>query len=133
MDKENEELKDEQTNEEETDQDGQEQAKPDKPVDQSTFNKYREAFLREQLSQMNVNKDEMDAAIQFVDERADDTDSNLDDVFRQLKVRMRLNERKSYIDPSPMTGHDYGRPRPKNKTEIGRKAARRLMQEGKIK
>lgn len=76
----------------------------DKPVEQSTFNKYREAYLRQQLSEMKVNNDEMESALKFVDGEADTTDSNLDEVFRKLQLRMRLNERQRYADPSPMNG-----------------------------
>jgi len=105
----------------------QAQPKTDKPVEQSTFNKYREAYMRQELARMNVKDEEMDAAMRFIDERADDKDENLPDVFKQLKVRMRLNERQSYIDPTPMSGQDFDRARYRKDYEgIGRKAFDRI-------
>src|SRR5690625_1821382 len=112
---------------EEVEQEEQAQPKTDKPVEQSTFNKYREAYLRQELSEMNVKDEEMGAAIRFINERADDKDENLPDVFKQLKVRMRLNERQSYIDPTPMSGQDFDRARYRKDYEgIGRKAFDRI-------
>ena len=69
----------------------------------------------------------MDAAIKYIDEKADDTDSNLDDVFHDLKVRMRLEERinPKPVDPNPMN-HERQRPRTKDPTAIGTKAWNRI-------
>lgn len=119
---------------EQTQQEQAEQAaqpKPDKPVEQSQFNKYRDAYLRQELARMNVKDAEMDAAISFIDERADDTDSNLDDVFRQLKVRMRLDERQKYVDPSPMNGPKV-KPQYVDRGEIGKQTFERLKKMRRI-
>lgn len=99
---------------------------PDKKVEQSQFNRYRDAYLRQELAKLNVNEGaEMDAELAFIDERADETDSNLDEVFHDLKVRMRIDEKRKYIDPSPLGG-GTGRPRPRNKEEVGKKAFERV-------
>lgn len=107
--------------------DKQEEAKQDKPVEQSTFNKYRDAYMREKLSELKVKDEEVDAAMQFIDERTDDTDSNIDSVLHDLRVRMRLEERinPKPVDPNPMNGFRQ-RPRKKNPEEIGHKAWNRI-------
>jgi hypothetical protein len=105
---------------------------PDKPVEQSQFNKYREAYLRERLREMNVKEGaEIEAALKFINERADETDSNLDQVFDDLKVRMRLQERVNYVDPSPMNfARQY--PAPVDLREVGREMYRNLKRKGRL-
>lgn len=124
-----EEVKDEEQTEEveEKDDDKQAEDKPDKPVEQSTFNKYRDAYMRERLSELKVNDEEVESAMQFIDERTDDTDSNIDSVLHDLRVRMRLEERinPKPVDPNPMNGFRQ-RPRKKNPEEIGHKAWDRI-------
>jgi hypothetical protein len=112
--------------------DEQTEQQPDKPVEQSQFNKYREAYLRERLRALNVNEDaEIDAAIKFINERADETDSNLDQLFDDLKVRMRLEQRVKYVDPSPMNfARQY--PAPVDLREVGHQMYRNLKRKGRL-
>ena len=112
--------------------DEQTEQQPDKPVEQSQFNKYRDAYLRERLRAMNVKEGaEIDAAIKFINERADETDSNLDQLFDDLKVRMRLQERVKYVDPSPMNfARQY--PAPVDLREVGRQMYRELKRKGRL-
>lgn len=112
--------------------DEQTEQQPDKPVEQSQFNKYREAYLRERLRAMNVTEGaEIDAALKFIDERADDTDSNLDQLFDDLKVRMRLEQRVKYVDPSPMNfARQY--PAQVDLREVGRKMYKELKRKGRL-
>lgn len=112
---------DEEVEEEET----TEKQAEDKPVEQSTFNKYREAYLKQKLAEMNVEDNEVQSAIDFINERTDGTDSNMTTVMRELQTRMRLDERKSYIDPSSLGGGDT-RPRPRGLKGYGRKAYDRV-------
>ncbi len=135
------------TNTEAVEQTGQpeepkkEQAKaPDKPVEQSQFNKYRDAYLREQLSKKGVKDGaEVESAMKFINEKADDTDSNLDDAFRQLQVRMRLDERLAepkYVDATPMNGSVRGSSVSKHQQlyEIGKHSAQRVLEKkGRIR
>jgi hypothetical protein len=109
-----------------------EQQQPDKPVEQSQFNKYREAYLRERLRAMNVKEGaEIDAAIKFINERADENDSNLDQLFDDLKVRMRLEQRVKYVDPSPMNfARQY--PAPVDLREVGHQMYRELKRKGRL-
>ena len=87
---------------EQTQQDNQQ---PDKPVEQSQFNKYRDAY--------------------------DETDSNLDQVFDDLKVRMRLQERVKYVDPSPMNfARQY--PAPVDLREVGHQMYKELKRKGRL-
>lgn len=118
---------DEQTEEVQT-----QQGKQNKPVEQSQFNKYRDAYLRERLREMNVKEGaEIDAAIKFINERADETDSNLEQVFDDLKVRMRLQERVKYVDPSPMNfARQY--PAPVDLREVGRQMYKELKRKGRL-
>jgi hypothetical protein len=104
----------------------------DKPVEQSQLNKYREAYLRERLRAMNVKEGaEIDAAIKFINERADETDSNLDQLFDDLKVRMRLQERVKYVDPSPMNfARQY--PAQVDLREVGREMYKELKRKGRL-
>jgi hypothetical protein len=103
-----------------------------KPVEQSQFNKYRDAYLRERLREMNVKEGaEIEAAIKFIDERADETDSNLEQLFDDLKVRMRLQERVKYVDPSPMNfARQY--PAQVDLREVGREMYRNLKRKGRL-
>jgi hypothetical protein len=119
---------DEQTEEVEV----KEQTQQDKPVEQSQFNKYRDAYLRERLRAMNVKEGaETDAALEFINERADETDSNLEQVFDDLKVRMRLQERVNYVDPSPMNfARQY--PAPVDLREVGRQMYKELKRKGRL-
>jgi hypothetical protein len=112
--------------------DEQTEQQPDKPVEQSQFNKYREAYLRERLRAMNVKEGaETDAALEFINERADETDSNLDQLFDDLKVRMRLNQRVNYVDPSPMNfAREY--PAPVDLREVGRQMYKELKRKGRL-
>lgn len=106
----------------------------EKTVNIDVFKKYREAFLREKLREMNVNKHEIDAAIKFIDERVDENDSNLNEVFDELKVRMRLDKRPKklpYVDPSPMN-FEVKRQRTVDYRQIGWEWAKRLKDKGKI-
>lgn len=113
-------------------QEQQQQEKVDKPVEQSQFNKYREAYLRERLRAMNVTEGaEIDAALKFIDERADDTDSNLDQLFDDLKVRMRLEQRVKYVDPSPMNfARQY--PAQVDLREVGHQIYKELKRKGRL-
>lgn len=123
-----EELQNEVTEEVTEEQTQEETPKPDKPVEQSQFNRYRDAYLREQLTEMKIKEGaEMTTALKFIDDRADDMDGNLDELFRDLKVRMRLEERikPAYVDPSPMNGAK-DRPRHADKTQIGTEAFSRV-------
>lgn len=108
------------------------QQQTDKPVEQSQFNKYREAYLRERLRALNVNEGaEIDAAIKFINERADETDSNLEQLFDDLKVRMRLQERVKYVDPSPMNfARQY--PAPVDLREVGHQMYKELKRKGRL-
>jgi hypothetical protein len=101
-------------------------------MDKERFNKYREAYLRERLRALNVNEGaETDAALEFINERADETDSNLDQVFDDLKVRMRLQERVKYVDPSPMNfARQY--PAQVDLREVGREMYRNLKRKGRL-
>ena len=98
------------------------------------FNKYREAYLRERLKEMNVKDHEINAAMKFINERVDENDSNLDEVFDELKVRMRLNKRPKklpYVDPSPMN-FEVQRRGSVDYRQIGWDLAKRLKDKGKI-
>jgi hypothetical protein len=110
----------------------QEKVDEQKPVEQSQFNKYRDAYLRERLREMNVKEGaEIDAAIKFINERADETDSNLEQVFDDLKVRMRLEQRVKYVDPSPMNfARQY--PAQVDLREVGREMYRNLKRKGRL-
>jgi hypothetical protein len=112
--------------------DEQTEQQPDKSVEQSQFNKYREAYLRERLREMNVKEGaETDAALKFIDERADENDSNLDQVFDDLKVRMRLEQRVNYVDPSPMNfARQY--PAQVDLREVGHQMYRNLKRKGRL-
>jgi hypothetical protein len=103
-----------------------------KPVEQSQFNKYRDAYLRERLREMNVKEGpEIDAAIKFINKRADETDSNLEQVFDDLKVRMRLEQRVKYVDPSPMNfARQY--PAPVDLRDVGRQMYKELKRKGRL-
>lgn len=106
----------------------------EKTVNAELFNKYRGAYLRERLKEMNVKDHEIDAAIKFIDERVDENDSNLDDVFDELKVRMRLDKRPPvlpYVDPSPMN-FEVQRLGAVDYRQIGWEWAKRLKERGKI-
>ena len=111
------------------------QAEPvEKTVNAELFNKYREAYLRERLNEMNVKDHEINAAIKFINEHVDENDSNLDEVFDELKVRMRLEERLKkppYVDPSPMN-FEVKRRGSVNYREFGWELAKRLKEKGKI-
>jgi hypothetical protein len=122
---------DEQTEEVQTQQ-GKQDEQTNKPVEQSQFNKYRDAYLRERLREMNVKEGaEIEAAIKFINERADETDSNLEQVFDDLKVRMRLEQRVKYVDPSPMNfARQY--PAPVDLREVGRQMYRELKRKGRL-
>lgn len=124
--------KDEKQTEEVEVKEQMQQGKQDKPVEQSQFNKYRDAYLRERLRAMNVKEGaEIEAAIKFINERADETDSNLEQVFDDLKVRMRLQERVKYVDPSPMNfARQY--PAPVDLREVGREMYRELKRKGRL-
>lgn len=122
---------DEQTEEVQTQQ-GKQDEQTNKPVGQSQFNKYREAYLRERLRAMNVKEGpETDAALEFINERADETDSNLEQVFDDLKVRMRLEQRVNYVDPSPMNfARQY--PAQVDLREVGRQMYKELKRKGRL-
>lgn len=112
--------------------DEQTEQQPDKPVEQSQFNKYREAYLRERLRAMNVKEGaEIDAAIKFINERADENDSNLDQLFNDLKVRMRLEQRVKYVDPSLLNfARQY--PAQVDLREVGRKMYKELKRKERL-
>lgn len=98
------------------------------------FNKYREAYLRERLKEMNVKDHEINAAIKFIDEHVDENDSNLNEVFDELKVRMRLDKRPKklpYVDPSPMN-FEVQRLGTVDYRQVGWELFKRLKQKGKI-
>lgn len=102
----------------------------EKTVNVDIFNKYREAFLREKLRELNVKDHEMDAALNFINERVDENDSNLDDVIDELKVRMRLEQRRRYVDPSPM--NSPWKPKPIDRGDVGKQIFERLRKLHKI-
>jgi hypothetical protein len=101
-------------------------------MDKERFNKYREAYLRERLRAMNVKEGaETDAALEFINERADETDSNLDQLFDDLKVRMRLQERVKYVDPSPMNfAREY--PAQVDLRDVGMQMYKELKRKGRL-
>lgn len=103
----------------------------DKSVEPSQFAKYRDAYLKHRLTGYEVNDEELNAALTFINGKADDTDSNLEEVFTQLRVRMRLDKRQEYADPSPMNGQ-RDRPRPRNPEEIGHEMYSRLKKNGRL-
>lgn len=106
----------------------------EKTVNAELFNKYREAYLRERLKEMNVKDHEINAAIKFINEHVDENDSNLDEVFDELKVRMRLDKRQKkppYVDPSPMN-FEVKRRGSVDYRQIGWELAKRLKDRGKI-
>lgn len=109
----------------------EEQDEKDKPVEKSLFSKYREAYLTQRLSDLGVKDDaEMDAAIKFIDERTDETDSNIDVVIDELKARMRLEQRRTYVDPSAGNGL-MNKPVKKNGYNTGVETYQRLKRKGK--
>lgn len=98
------------------------------------FKKYRDAYLRERLKEMNVKDHEINAAIKFIDERVDENDSNLNEVLDELKVRMRLDKRPKklpYVDPSPMN-FEVQRRGSVDYKQIGWELAKKLKEKGKI-
>ncbi|MED3764707.1 hypothetical protein [Ureibacillus terrenus] len=104
----------------------------EKTVNVDIFNKYRGAFLREKLRELNVKDHEMDAALNFINERVDENDSNLDDVIDELKVRMRLEQRRQYVDPSPMNPAAW-KPKPSiDRRDTGKQIFERLRKLQKI-
>lgn len=111
------------------------QAEPvEKTVNAELFNKYRNAYLRERLKKMNVKDHEINAAMKFINEHVDENDSNLNDVFDELKVRMRLDKRPPvlpYVDPSPMN-FEVKRRGSVDYRQIGWDWAKRLKDKGKI-
>lgn len=112
----------------------QQPVKTEKTVNIDVFKKYREAYLRERLKEMNVKDHEINAAIKFIDERVDENDSNLDEVFDELKVRMRLDERLKkppYVDPSPLN-FERQRLGAVDYRQVGWELFKRLKQKGKI-
>lgn len=111
------------------------QAEPvEKTVNAELFNKYREAYLRERLKEMNVKDHEINAAMKFINEHVDENDSNLDEVFDELKVRMRLDKRPKklpFVDPSPMN-FEVQRLGTVDYRQVGWKLAKKLKEKGKI-
>ena len=96
--------------------------------------KYSDAHTGERLKEMNVKDHEINAAMKFINERVDENDSNLDEVFDELKVRMRLNKRPKklpYVDPSPMN-FEVQRRGSVDYRQIGWDLAKRLKDKGKI-
>jgi hypothetical protein len=124
--------KDNQQTEEVQTQQGKQDEQTNKPVEQSQFNKYRDAYLRERLREMNVKEGaEIEAAIKFINERADETDSNLEQLFDDLKVRMRLEQRVKYVDPSPMNfARQY--PAQVDLREVGMQMYKELKRKGRL-
>ena len=112
------------------------QAEPvEKTVNAELFKKYREAYLRERLKEMNVKDYEINAAMKFINERVDENDSNLDEVFDELKVRMRLDKRPPvlpYVDPSPMNWPNAPWTKPIDRGDIGKQIFERLRKLQKI-
>ena len=108
------------------------QAEPvEKTVNAELFNKYRDAYLRERLKEMNVKDHEINAAIKFINERVDENDSNLDDAINELKVRMRLEQRRHYVDPAPGNPAAW-KPKPIDRGDIGKQIFERLHKLHKI-
>lgn len=105
----------------------------DKPVASSQFNKYREAYIRERLRDMKVTGEaEQKAAIQFIDERSDVTDSNFDEIIDQLRIRLRVDERKGYIHQSSLGGGS-GRPQARNNSgTYGKELYERIKNKGRL-
>lgn len=98
------------------------------------YQRYREAYIRERLRSEKVKDGaEMDAALSFVTERLNDDDTNFDDVMRQLKVRMRLNKRKQYVDPSPFNPGVSYTPQQRDLTEVGSEMFKNLKKKGLIR
>lgn len=97
------------------------------------YQKYREAYIRERLRSEKVKDGaEMDAALSFVTERLDDDDINFDDVLHQLKVRMRLDKRKQYVDPVSVNP-PKSMPQQRDLTDLGRKMFDNLKKKGLIR
>lgn len=114
--------------------DGEEakQTTADSEVQVDRYQKYREAYIRERLRSENVKEGaELDAALSFVAERLDDDDSNFDDVMHQLEVRMRLNERRQYVDP-PLGNSPSRRPEPITGDDVGKAVFDDLRKRGKL-
>lgn len=119
------EVKDANTDEQQTEQQTQEQT-PDKAVEASQFAQYRQAYLQAELKKLNVKEGaETDAALKFIDSKADSTDSNLPEVMEQLAVRMRLDKRKAYVDPNLNNGARQ-KPKQVDKHDIGVKSFERI-------
>src|SRR5699024_7311864 len=98
------------------------------------FNKYRRAYLTQQLKEVGVNDSGLDGSLSFIDSRVDQQDGNLSVVMDELKVRIRADERqaKKYDDPS--TGYAARkRPAKKDGYKAGYKRYADLKDKGLIK
>lgn len=80
----------------------EQQQRQDVLTQDDRFNKYRQAYLKQELKEAGVKDSELDASLTFIDERVSDDDSDLSEVMDELKVRIRADERqaKKYVDPS---------------------------------
>ncbi|MBM7598028.1 hypothetical protein JOC34_000385 [Virgibacillus halotolerans] len=96
------------------------------------FQKYRDAFLREQMAMKGVKPDEMDSALTFVNDRLADDESNLEGVMFDLRVQMRLGGRRKYADPSMGNGSKVKPPR-KDGYDVGRKLFDKIRNKPKIR
>ncbi|WP_182200411.1 hypothetical protein [Paraliobacillus salinarum] len=92
---------------------------------------YRDHYLTSKLIEIKVKDDELDAAKEFIHDRLNENDDNLDDVLDELKINMRLAERSKYVDPSP---GNYTKQRPK-RTDVSERAKaslERLRKAGRL-
>jgi len=112
----------------------QQQGEQDKHTQDDRFNKYRQAYLMQELKEVGVKDSELDASLTFIDERVDEQDGNLGEVMDELKVRIRADERqaKKYVDPS-LGNEPRKRPAKKDGYKAGYKRYADLKSKGLIK
>jgi|SRR5699024_978300 len=117
-----------------TDEQQQQQQRQDVLTQDDRFNKYRRAYLTQQLKEVGVKDSELDASLSFIDERVDQQDGNLSEVMDELKVRIRADERqaKKYVDPS-LGNEPRKRPAKKDGYKAGYKRYADLKDKGLIK
>lgn len=76
------------------------------PEDNELFAKYRDAYLKGRLKDEGYTDDaEVETGLEYVKDRLDEDDRNIDDVIKDYKIATRVEERKKSVDPSPMNGH----------------------------
>lgn len=97
------------------------------------YEQYRNVYIEKRLNELGrLSEYERESALTFMMAHLAPDDANMDEVLHEIKVRMRLDERRAYVDPSPMNGPATW-PRPRDLAEVGRKAYERLKRKGKIR